>query len=525
VQVASEGEPRRYIAPSLGWVSSANLAAAPAGAANTLENWFPTSTGIRLRRGYILHATVDTTPDPVESLMAYVSGSDRQMFAASGGAVYDITSVADPEVPPAADISGLTSNYFSFQNFAASGGNTMTIANGTDTVRQYDGAAWSAPSITNLGPTGASTDTSVLQHVWAYSERLWFIEKNTMRAYCLPAGSIAGAATLVNLAGVFHKGGSLLSGATWSLDAGDGLDDKICFFSTEGEVAVYQGTDPGDTTRWRKVGVYDMAPPLGKRAYTQFGGQLLVATEEGLIPVSSAIDDDESLGSFNAASANIDPDWHTDAAARRGLPWEIVKWPSRNYVYVTTPVTGTSTPAWCYCANSEGWRWSKNTAWDMRCAVLHDDVVYFGTNDGTIMQADIGGYDEDAIFTGNAVLSFDPIQGDYKTVKQARALFRTANEIEPRLSVSSDYVVSLPTAPNVAAISGSPGVWDVGLWDDALWDVGDQYITYNTRWVSIGQSADFAFAPQVQISSGQAVASIVELVELTLTYESGGLVV
>ncbi|TIR78102.1 MAG: hypothetical protein E5X19_32465, partial [Mesorhizobium sp.] len=75
-----------------------------------------------------------------------------------------------------------------------------------------------------------------LSFVWTYRSREFFIEKNTLTAWFLPVDAISGAASDFSLAGVFQKGGSLLCGGTWSLDAGDGVDDKCVFISTKGEV-------------------------------------------------------------------------------------------------------------------------------------------------------------------------------------------------------------------------------------------------------------------------------------------------
>ena len=49
----------------------------------------------------------------------------------------------------------------------------------------------------------------------------------------------------IYLSGASTKGGKLLFGATWSIDAGDGTDDKCVFVTDNGEVLVFTGSDPG----------------------------------------------------------------------------------------------------------------------------------------------------------------------------------------------------------------------------------------------------------------------------------------
>ncbi|MFK5282932.1 hypothetical protein ACI3PL_25530, partial [Lacticaseibacillus paracasei] len=73
----------------------------------------------------------------------------------------------------------------------------------------------------------------------------------------------------------FPKGRDAAIWGQVSMDAGDGLDDKCVFVSSEGEVAVYEGTNPGSAADWRKAGVYQITRPLGQNAKVSAGGDLL----------------------------------------------------------------------------------------------------------------------------------------------------------------------------------------------------------------------------------------------------------
>jgi len=516
---ATKVDSKAIPAPTKGWISAANLAAVPDGYAYALENWFPTTTGIRLRRGNQKFATVGS--DPIESLISYIGGTTKKMFGASNGNVYPLTSPADTVTPPTPDLTGQTSDYYSHLNFATPGGNYMTIVNGTDDAKLYDGTSWTTPAITGVS-------SALLSHVWAYRNRQWFIEKDTMRAWYLPVDSIAGAALSISLAGVFQKGGHLVLGATWSMDAGNGLDDKIVFISSEGEYAIYQGADPGDAATWSMVGLYNGSPPLGRNQFgtMRAGADLLILTQSGIIPMSAIITKDPSALSLSAVSKAIEPDWVAESNARRSVPWEIIKWPSRQYAIVNCPVTGTSTPEICFVVNLETGAWCKYTGWDARCLVLHDDGLYFGSNDGTLHQAEVTGADDGSIYYSACIWHSDHLKaiGSTKTVRQARATFRTRNTFIPKLSVSTNYVIELPTPPNAGAPSDSPGEWDVGLWDVALWDTGAAYYTVSTMWVSIGKTG-YTHAAQLQVTNGATAAPSAELILMELTYERGALVV
>lgn len=516
---------RPFASPTVGWVSATNLAAARRGAAQRLENFYPTQTGIRMRRGSRKHATA-VEGEPIESSMSYVGSGIRKMFVACDGSIFDMTSVADPDVPPAADVSGLASSYFSHVNMPTSGGFFMLAANGTDDIRTYDGSSWSSIASGSSPGQLDGVDSDKISHVNVYRNRVWLVETGTLDAWYLPTDSIAGTASRVSLAGVFGKGGSLLFTATWSLDSGNGLDDKIVFVSTEGEVAVYE-SDPADTNGWRLVGRYDASPPLGKNAYLTVGGDLLVLTEIGLITLSSIMSKDPAALAGSAISAPIQPDWQREARERRMHPWEIVKWTSRNIAYVTCPVAvDPVTPPICFAVNLETGAWAKVTGWNTRTMILVNDVVYFGRDDGVLMQADVGGSDDGAlinhVYLGHAD-HFDSV-GQYKSVRQARAIFRSRAAIRPKLSIATDYETDLPSFPGAIDIGSSPALWDIGLWDVAKWDVGAELYTAKTMWVSIGRSG-YAHAPILLMTSGADVSADAELVVFELTFEPGAIVV
>jgi hypothetical protein len=581
-----------FLAPTKGWVSATNLAAAPAGSAQVLDNFYPTTTGVKMRGGSQKHGTAHAT-EPLESLMAYVGTSTREMFAAADGSIYDLSAPADADVVPAAEVTGRSSDYYSHVNLANSGGNFMLTANGTDPMLVYDGTNFMPAYDTALyalnydaetvaftagqtltggtsghtgiivkvidngttgtlwlrattgtfqdneiitGATGSATangvrtlllgaitgvSTSAVDQLNGYRNRIWLTARS-MTVYYLPTDSIAGAVSSVALTGVFRKGGYVMFSATWSMDAGDGLDDKIVFVSSEGEIAVYQG-DPADAANWGIVGLYDCSPPLGKNAHLKVGGDLLILTEIGLVPLSAIISKDPAALALAAISRNIQPDWITESRARRALPWEIIKWTSRNIAYVTCPVTGDTDDAICFAVNLETGAWSRVTGWNTRCMILHDDNVYFGTNTGELMQADVTGADDGALIYYAYVGHADHLGsvGQTKTVRQARAVFRTRTAFNPLLSVSVDYQIALPAYPSAAVISASPGEWDIGLWDVALWDTGLEYYTVTTRWVSIGTTG-YAHHPQLQIVSGTDAMPSAELVVFDTLFESAG---
>jgi hypothetical protein len=517
---------KSFPAPTSGWVSNRNLAMPVPMSAVVLENFFPNADTVRVRGGTQKHATVGT--DPCESLMVYKGGSVERLFGSCDGEVFHISSPADADTPPAAEFSGQTADYYSYQNFPTSGGNFMYIVNGIDAPRLYDGTTWSA--ITDVSVPIAITGTSAASfiHVNAYRNRLFFVQADSLHVWALPVNQVGGAAIDIDLAGVFKHSKTVIFTATQSADSGDGMDDRFVIVTDDGEVAIYEGANPADANDWRLVGRYDTSPPLGRNAHINMGGDLVIATQQGLMPLSVVQRLTPAEQAASALSINIEPDWTRDALARRSIPWEMLKWTQRAMLIVTNPVTSeeSTTPPQCYVANTNKGAWAKYTGWNTRCLALFQQFAYFGTNDGTVYQAEITGSDDGEIYVSRCAMAFDHLGsvGAYKTVVQAKGVFRAKTEFEPQLSASSDYAVEFPAPPNAVATSGTSGEWDVALWDVALWDTGSQYFHSTTQWVSIGVSGEI-IAPQVQISNGDDITPTAELTILHLTHVGGEVVV
>lgn len=205
--------PTVMAAPTKGWSANSSPIKAEDGTAVVLENFFPEATSIRPRKGYDEHVTGIT--GGVNTLMSYVSGSTRAMFAAGNSAIYNVTSSG---ALGAAVQSGLTSTKFSYINFATAGGQYLYMVNGSDAARYYDGSSWTQPVI-----TGATS--SDFSYLCSHKSRIFFVKKNSTTIYYLPVDSIAGAATAFEIGSQLTKGGRIVAIGTWSVDSGSGMDD------------------------------------------------------------------------------------------------------------------------------------------------------------------------------------------------------------------------------------------------------------------------------------------------------------
>lgn len=502
-----------FPAPVRGLVLNENIANVGGAAARILDNWICNTNSVRARGGTFEHVTLGGA---VKTLFTYQSGGAQTFFGATEFTIFDITATATP----VSAVTGQTGGQYSTEQFGTAGGDYLYAVNGEDDAQLFDGATWvavdgaSTPAITGV-------TTSDLIDVWSFANRLFFIEKGTLNAWYLPVDSIGGAASQFSLAGVFKRGGSLLFGATWSLDAGDGLDDKCVFVSTEGEVAVYEGTNPGDANNWRKAGVYRLPKPLGYKSYMQAGGDLLLAVESGLVPISQAIQRDEAALEVAAVSKNITPLWQAQVQLTGANNWQIVKWPRENIMIISQPNDPDHT---CLVANLKTGSWSRFTGLDTQCLGFFDDSAFFGDATGKVYRLESGGSDDGSNYTCTYIGLHEGMgtTGLEKTVTQVRAIFQHATPIAPLVTAQIDYEVEPRQAPSALPDLGTSAAWDISNWDEAVWDGGGRLQT-RAIWSSVGRTG-YSVAPEVQLTFGAVGKPKVELVSIDATYHVGALV-
>lgn len=540
-----------FPAPVGGWIANVNLATPGArrpdgtkvnGAAK-LENWFPTATAIEMRGGSERYAVIYVGDDhahsvrhSVKTLFSYINGNNRKLFAAHEHALFDITTIVSADDlftinddgkffvdkdgnfivesgSPTPIYDSLTGGDWSVVQFATSGGVFLRAVNGVDTPLVYDGSSWgTSPAI-----TGATATT--LSYVWAFKNRLFFIQKDTLDAWYLPVDSIGGAATKIPLGGVFGLGGSLLFGATWSLDTGSGLSEQCVFVTTEGEVAVYQGSDPSSANTWSKVGVYRLGRPRGPKAFIHAGGDLVIATDIGFVPLSQAIQRDISVISPSAVSYPIEDAWNSVVAERSDVNWQCEVWPTKQMVLIGFPTTY-GNDEFVFIANARTGAWAKYTGWGATCFEVFGERMFFGTADGRIIEAEVTGLDQSSTYTSICVPLFETMKtpATLKTGMQARAVLRAPGAVEAKLSLQKDYTINLPPAPDDISVTGT-NTWGSGIWGTSIWDVGSEKQTFQD-WRSINGSGN-AISVATQVTSGALSPPNVELVQIDLMYEQG----
>jgi hypothetical protein len=505
----------RFPAPVRGLIKNENIAMTKPAGAVVMENWFPTSTGIRTRRGLRKHATLEGS-SPVASVMPYQAASLSKLFAANDSGIFDITTVANPNTVLTA-ISGIgtcTSGAFSYTQFTTSGGPFLVCVNGVDLHKIYDGAAWveNTPAI-----TGTTTDN--WSHCWTHQNRLFGVKKNSQTAVYLPVDNVGGVATSFPLGGVFKLGGDLLSGATWSLDSGAGLTTNCVFISTEGEVAIYAGSDPAT---WALQGVYKIGRPMGKNALFKAGGDLVVATVDGLIPISAAISRDQAALQQVAVSYPIEELWLQQTTLRSAQAWQCATWPQKQMLVVSTPTYGGASNQ-VLVANTRTGAWTVFTGgWDCRGMAVLGASFYFGASNSVVYEAEQAASDNGAPYTCRVAGLFDDIKAPalQKIAKVIRGVFQSLyQDFTTQFSTSVDFQTNWPSNPATIVEPTSSGLWGSALWGSFIWG-GKTQRYRKVDWQSVdGVGASISW--QLQVTLGNMTPPDIELAAIDLVYETG----
>jgi hypothetical protein len=511
-------------APVKGWYAQESLIDADPQSASVLDNFFPEPETIRARRGKQPHVT--GIEEAIETLMPYVSATGTQkLFAAavdgSGARIWDVTDAAtiDPDADTPA-VDSLANARFQHTMFATAGGQFLYCVNGEDNPQYYNGTTWANPAITGV-------DESTFVHVWAHKSRLWFAAANSTTVWYLDTDSIQGEAHEFPLGNFLVEGGYIMAGSTWSVDAGDGMDNLMVVYSSEGEVLIYAGDDP--TVDFALLGRYSTGDPLGRRCLFPVGGDLLLINELGLLPVSALIKIDQAATESKSLVKNIRRAY-ADAVhnSRDAFGWQVVSYPIRNMALLNVPADGSQeTVQFAY--NTITGAWSRFTNWDALCWAHFNahpsvDNLFFGTSDGRVMIAESGGDDDGAYISCTCVPAFTMLNmpGRLKHVLACRPIVQTDIDQAPTISIAVDYEVS-DTGAIANTSHASWFTWDVSVWDgDDVWR--GEFVS--RPWLGVGNIGT-AIAPVLRIdidATNVGNEFVYRLIGYDIIYEPGGVI-
>lgn len=497
-------------APFRGWVTEENIISGTSGTALLLDNWFPEADAVRVRKGFEVQSDTGETA-PVETIMAYhKSDGTQKLFAASNATIYDVTSSS----PAATSITSLTNTRLQFVNFAASTTNYLFIVNGDDSAITFDGTTWANPSITGI--TSAN-----ITNLTIYKRRLFFTLADSLQFAYLPVDNVAGAASTFDLGPEFAKGGYLQAIGVWTVDGGSGQDDHICFVTSEGQVAIYQGDDPSDANSWAKVGTYDLPRPIGRRCLNQVGGDVYLITDAGILALRESLALDISAVTASAITKNIQSAV-SNAAVDHGSKygWQLSSYPKGKMAILNVPLDE-STQQVQYVMNSVTGAWSRFTGMNACCwAVLGNDL-YFGGNDGVVYKADAAASDNGSDIVADYAGHYDFFgsRGRLKDWKMIQAIIYSDGTVSPAIGLNIDFIDKAPKSEIVGS-NATIVRWDEVNWDEADWPAES---LLSKKWISLANSPPgYAGAVRIRaVVGGTGAPILMQMNAFNLIYEVG----
>ncbi len=450
--------PKTIPAPVGGWDTRSAIAEMPEKNAVIMDNWFPGTDRVTLRRGSDDHVT--GMSGNVETLFEYapLTGSGA-LFAANGGNIYDVTSAG---TVGAAVATGKTNARWQQLQIGTAGGQFLFAVNGADAPINYNGSAWATtPAIT--GPTATNLAWCNL-----HQRRLWIGEKDSLQAWYLPVNSIGGAATAFSLAGVAKLGGYIMAMGTWTRDAGDGPDDVAVFITSEGEAIIYQGIDPSTAASWALTGVFRIGKPIGRRCIIKGGGDLIIITQDGFVNAASILVTDRAEAERVALSSQINKAVNDAVRSYGGLfGWQPIIYPLGTMLMVNVPQS--ATVAHQYVFNTLTGAPCRFKGMNALCWGLLNDGLYFGTSDGRVVQADTGTSDNGTAIEGDCLQAFSDFGSpNIKRCNLVEPVFDSVGNPNAALDLNVDYQIKAPTGVSTPSPSSSAR-WGISKWGIGTW--------------------------------------------------------
>jgi len=494
--------------PVGGWNAVDALANMKPSEAVVLDNWFPKPGYCEIRGGSSSHATGMTGIGKTLATYNALNGTNK-MFCSTESGVYNVTSPGAVGVSVAARTNGKHQHL----QFGDGTNNYLIMVNGVDKPLYYDGTNWiavdgaSSPALTGITTTN-------LIGVAMFKGRLMFIAKNSLSFWYLAAGAAGGALTEFNLSGVAQMGGYLVAAETWTVDSGSGPDDRMVFITSNGEVIVYQGTNPSAAATWALVGTYHLGEPLGRQCTIKIGPDIVILSKNGAYPLSTILNA-TGLDYSKAVTYKIQNAFN-EAALNYGnnFGWKAISYPGQSAVLINIPVAEDGTH-YQYVLNTITNAWCRFIGWDAEDFGLLNGELYY-CQGSKVIKAWTGASDQGGNVEAYAKTAFSYFsnRGQLKNFKMFRPVLATNGSLSFLIDIDVDFEDS--EIYGVASYSvATSGTWDVSEWDSAFWAAGLQI---TKSWNSPAAYPGYATAGKIKIAT-QSLE--VQWMSCDYMYESG----
>ena len=352
------------------------------------------------------------------------------------------------------------SNYNGTYVIDVTGSNTFTYTMATAPAAD----ATVVGSYTVIGITGV--DSSTFINVNLFKNRLYFTQKDTLSCWYLDVDAISGPASPLYFGGIARNAGYLQAMGTWTLDAGQGADDYAVFVTSMGEVIVYNGTDPDVAETWLLKGVWQLGQTFSRRCFFKWAGDLLLLTQDGLVPLASALQSSRIDPRINLTDKIYFAVSQAATTYFANFGWQINYFASQNMLILNIPITDgteqyvmhTITKSWGRFINIEAHCWE----------VSGDADIHFGGNGiiGDFYQSNSDDGNNITAAAQQAYSYFDS-PGQLKRFTMVRPTLQSSGGVP---NVYAGLSTDFDTEINLGQVSFNPAAVNDGVWDDSTWD-------------------------------------------------------
>ncbi len=162
---------------------------------------------------------------------------------------------------------------------------------------------------------------------------------------------------------------------TWTIDAGYGVDDLAVFVTSNGEVAVYKGSNPSDPTDWSLIGIWNIGSTFARKCVFKYGGDILLLTQQGLVPLSAGLQSTRLDPRVNITDKIFYAISQATDNYSSNFGWQINYLAKYNMLILNVPVTGGTEQ---YVMHNITKSWCRFTNISANCWEMSDEDMYFG---------------------------------------------------------------------------------------------------------------------------------------------------
>lgn len=414
-----------------------------------MDNVIPDTNRDVLRNGFV---SVNT--NGANCLMVHREQGYNALLCAKDDKIYQVDGENLVQLG-----SGFATDQWQYVSFTDGGGTVNTILTNGSAADNVQRIYVSGTSYTLASAYNSATN---LISPCVFKNRVYFAVKNSMTVKYSGSQAIAGNLTDLDLGSMFKLGGRIVNIANWTQDAGLGMDDLLCIFTSEGEVAVYSGTSP-EATDWNLKGIFRISKPIGINCTCQIGGDLVVITQGGYFPLSAVLSQDRA--NKCEISDKINPIVLGKDYTKN---WLIVWYAKKGWLMINAPSNDTGYAYEQHVLNSKTGGWCRFVAMDALSWAELDDNLYF-CNAGGIFQADKGTTDNGEKITYYVQKAYTHF--DIPEIKQV-LLVKERNNIAGQEYIGTRIGVDfklLDQHARMVPIEGTQTYWDVSLWDVSFW--------------------------------------------------------